>query len=674
MTAATQTPEERSSNNDLIPLEQIQKYVNENIPILPLGPDGKQDVRNLFTKEELDSLRSDPNILLEGEKKEVFYVERDYKSGKDIPKVHYLLLLSKFIPREFWTTERIKRQIWVGIAFLTGPTKIPASSDPNKKLWGVGVDADDDKTRYVLENLVDEKDLKRKAIVQTTPHKGMHIIFFVAVNPTSNEEVNRWRNRALSLRLCKDCKIEIKTATMQLTLDPSKHRIDKTLGYTRISDGIKIWESDWLYDLLIERLINQGCLKCSPEEYHTNYQIEAEQDSKYLEEIANRRDEDREEFTETQMQKGIEIFLGEDEENKKENRLFDTIFRRGTKHDVLMYWGAHCYFHNITLEHAKLFAQKLDNATGNPDNPLRLEPIEEAYRRGRNRQSIRGKSGFIEAFSAACKNGPNRTLARQRLEKLNVVLDLEDKKPKKKGGSSSKERNAPNQADVIVKLALENIPFCFKNQFKEYCAVVKVVTATETHYEVMNMEDHNFSSALRYLWEQENIAQNRPLKTTVSQDHIKQARATLESKIDHSGVPRIKTHLRVAWKEENKIIRYDLSNDRWQQVEISGSEDGKSGVRIVDSDNMIKEIEEWKKCKFDPNKIPVLFRRYESNDSQVLPDMNFESDVYDNFILNLTNVIGNKSADMAKKQVEHFKTEGSLLEDTKSCLLKLTRI
>jgi len=98
---------------------------------------------------------------------------------------------------------------------------------------------------------------------------------------------------------------------------------------------------------------------------------------------------------------------------------------------------------------------------------------------------------------------------------------LEDKKPKKKGGSSSKERNAPNQADVIVKLALENIPFCFKNQFKEYCAVLKVVTATETHYEVMNMEDHNFSSALRYLWEQENIAQNRPLKTTVSQDHIK---------------------------------------------------------------------------------------------------------------------------------------------------------
>jgi GNAT superfamily N-acetyltransferase len=39
----------------------------------------------------------------------------------------------------------------------------------------------------------------------------------------------------------------------------------------------------------------------------------------------------------------------------------------------------------------------------------------------------------------------------------------------------------------------------------------------------MNIEDHNFSSALRYLWEQENIAQTKPLKTTISQDHIKQA-------------------------------------------------------------------------------------------------------------------------------------------------------
>lgn len=406
MTGVTQKPQEQSNNNsDLIPLELIQKYVNQNTPILPLGPDGKQDVRNLFTNEELDSLRSG-STLTEEEKKEVFYVERDYKSGRNIPKVHYLLLLSKFIPRDFWTEERIKRQTWVGIAFLTGPTKIPAPSDPNKILWGIGVDADDDRSRYVVENLVNEKDLKRKTIVQITQHNGMHLMFFVAVNPNDKEEVNRWRNRALSLRLCKDCKIEIKTATMQLTLAPSRHRTDKALSYTRISDGIKNWESDWCYDLLIERLKNQGCLKCTPEDYHANYQIEAEQDSKYLDEIANLKDEDRKEFTETEIQKGIEIFLGTDEENKKENRPFDTIFRRGTKHDTLMHWGAHCYIHNITLAHAKLFAQRLDAATGNPDNPLRLEPIEEAYRRGKSKQPIRGKSGLIEAFSAAYKNGP----------------------------------------------------------------------------------------------------------------------------------------------------------------------------------------------------------------------------------------------------------------------------
>ena len=108
------------------------------------------------------------------------------------------------------------------------------------------------------------------------------------------------------------------------------------------------------------------------------------------------------------------------------------------------------------------------------------------------------------------------------------------------------------ETDIIVKLALENIPFFFRNQFKEYCAVVKVVTATNTHYEIMNLEDHNFSSALRYLWEQENIAQNKPLRTTISQDHIKQACATLESKIDHSEIPPLTTYLRVAWREEKK--------------------------------------------------------------------------------------------------------------------------
>jgi hypothetical protein len=84
---------------------------------------------------------------------------------------------------------------------------------------------------------------------------------------------------------------------------------------------------------------------------------------------------------------------------------------------------------------------------------------------------------------------------------------------------------------------------------------------------------------------------------------------------------------------------------------------------------MIKEIEEWKKFKYEPNKMPVLFRRYDSNDAQILPDMNFESSVYDNFILGMTNVVGNKSAEMARKQIEHFKTEGSLPENTKRLLV-----
>jgi hypothetical protein len=457
------------SQPGLIPYDKVLEYVNANIPILPLGLDGKQDVRNLFTKEELDELRSG-TTLSEAEKKEVFYEEPDFfKTSKNIPKVHRLLLLSKFIPREFWTDERIKRQTWHGIAFLTGPTKIPAPSDPNNKvLWGIGVDADDDKTRYVLETIVDELNLKSKTIVQLTPHGGMHVIFFVAVNPNNLQEIDRWRKRALPLKLCKDCKIEIKTMTMQLTLDPSKHRTDSTLGYTRISgstsstssssnddNGIRVWESDWLYDLLIARLMERGCLKFTPEQYHEQYKIEAQEDSKYLDDIANRSEDLRKEFTDKEIQKGIEIFLGEDEENKRDNRPFGSIFYPGTKHEILLCWGGYCFFNNITLEHAKLFAQRLDNTTDTPDHPLHLVPIEESYRKGKSNQPIRGKSGLIEAFANAYRYGTNATtLARQRLEKLNCVLDIESKKPRKRkgtgggaGGRSNNNGDIINQAD-----------------------------------------------------------------------------------------------------------------------------------------------------------------------------------------------------------------------------------
>jgi hypothetical protein len=236
-------PEEESES---ISAEQIRQYVNSNIPIVPLGSNGLGDVLNLFTDEEMDLLRSSSsNVLSEEDKKQVFYTEKDFKTGKEIHKARPLILLSKFMPKDFWTDERIKRQNWVGVAFLTGPTKIPAPSDPTgiKKLWGIGVDADDYKVRYILEDLVDKNELKKKTIVQATPHGGMHVLFYVAVDPNNKKEVEAWRYRALGRHLCKPkCNIEIKTTTMQVTLDPSRHRYDRSLKYTRISEIVNVCE------------------------------------------------------------------------------------------------------------------------------------------------------------------------------------------------------------------------------------------------------------------------------------------------------------------------------------------------------------------------------------------------------------------------------------------------
>ena len=81
-------------------------------------------------------------------------------------------------------------------------------------------------------------------------------------------------------------------------------------------------------------------------------------------------------------------------------------------------------------------------------------------------------------------------------------------------------------------------------------------------------------------------------------------------------MPRIETHLRVAWRESERVYRYDRCDPEWHQIEVRPTPDGKSGVQEIASDVMIEEINEWKISKFDKSKTPMLFRRYDVNEEQ----------------------------------------------------------
>ena len=71
----------------------------------------------------------------------------------------------------------------------------------------------------------------------------MHVVFAVPVDPNNFEEIKSWENKSKLLAICKeDYKIELKSQNMQITLDPTKHRVDRHLTCTRISKVIAISE------------------------------------------------------------------------------------------------------------------------------------------------------------------------------------------------------------------------------------------------------------------------------------------------------------------------------------------------------------------------------------------------------------------------------------------------
>ena len=127
-----------------------------------------------------------------------------------------------------------------------------------------------------------------------------------------------------------------------------------------------------------------------------------------------------------------------------------------------------------------------------------------------------------------------------------------------------------NEADTLVNIAEKEIPFFFVNHLNQPCVVAKV----QQHYEVMEIGDDQFLGVLRSIWRNNNTE-----RITISEGTLKRARDALLASVDRER-RTIKTHLRVAWK--GKVLRYDLTNHLWQQVEISAN-----GVKILDSKTML---------------------------------------------------------------------------------------
>jgi DNA polymerase elongation subunit (family B) len=621
----------------MIPFEIVKEYASNNTPIIPLFPNGDPDCRNIFKKGEMeDILRELPEVL-----KKLVYDEY----GKLQPLK--LLAYQPLQPKDFWDDDRIRRQEWSGFACQTGYIASLSSLIP-------GIDGDTAKARAIVQKFIDKYELNRKAIVQDTPHGGIHLLFKIPIKP---EDIETWRKKALGANLCKDdCRIEIKTSTMMITLAPSRHRKDKHLSYAKRGIAALGDLSAVHYDFLVSDLKAEGGIRETPDEYHVRVESESKVDFTPLDPDVERYD-----LTDSDMEDGIDVILGKDDKGIISG--VGSAYIPGHRDDVVISSAGHLFYYRRTLESIKIFIQKLGERAGDSPEDIRnsLRKVERTWKRGINGQRIRGKSGLIETFARLEKDDNKaQAFGQERLTLLTKVLHLQ-----KPGGRGDQKHGGGNDADTLVKIAEKEIPFFFTNHLNRPCAIVQI----QQHYEVMEILTDPFLVALRRMWQAAH-----PNRITISDDMVKRTRSALIAKSINPELQPIKTHLRVAWKD--KILRYDLTNTLWQQVEVSSN----SGWKILSSKVMLDEIKDYKESGYAKQKMPVFFQRYSNTKEQVLPAENFDSgsgsehDILDQYFRELTNVTDKRALRAAKRYADHWKTEASMDDNTKILIAKVLLI
>ena len=395
--------------------------------------------------------------------------------------------------------------------------------------------------------------------MQETPGGGLHVVFAIAVDPNNKEELESWSYKFLRPRNCKpDCRIEIKTwFGAQVTLEPSKYRKDKSKSYVNISGYRGLLEEDpIIYDLLISELKNADCLRLAPEEAHKLKQEGLEEDVKYGNGAAECIEKDRElnDPSDARVKKAIDIILGNDLDDNGECH-FNSIYVKGQRNETIIALLGHLFHNRIRLEFAKEIVRRLCQDSNDEEVEQRIDTASETYKKGYNKQKILGRSGLIDAFKRADKNGESKVRAKARLAALNKAFGFDK-------GRNSQKLTDPifvriNEADLIANLARQKIRFMFINAVKQPCTIIKKDDVVELM--VMSDKDGNFADTLRQIWRDENEANGNKLKTTLPEDRITQARLSLISDAKRLRIEPIKTHLRVAWEKKNEIMRYDLS-------------------------------------------------------------------------------------------------------------------
>ena len=254
---------------------------------------------------------------------------------------------------------------------------------------------------------------------------------------------------------------------MQITLDPTKHRVDRHLTYTRLSRVIAIAEEPTFCDELFKSLKENDCLTQTLEEYYASNGRRGQfESSRQFDKDAKRSD-----LTENEINAAVDIILGRDESNKNDNYPFGSIYVKGERNNVCMCLSGHFYWHHITQVSAEIFIRKVaqdsNDGSASADINKAVGNVASAYKRGDSDGTVSGKSELIKHFIKRIKDTTKsaeekQRLAEGRLSQLNQALDFASKRPTREALEESEDIKLASE-----KITSEDIKFVIECMIKE---------------------------------------------------------------------------------------------------------------------------------------------------------------------------------------------------------------
>lgn len=191
------------------------------------------------------------------------------------------------------------------------------------------------------------------------------------------------------------------------------------------------------------------------------------------------------------------------------------------------------------------------------------------------------------------------------------------------GANPSLGRKDP-VAEEILRLAESNGDIFFKDTFGQPYALINMTT----HVEVVSMDSRRFECHLR------TLLKRHINKRIISKDSLEKAIDSLKPDAIVEG-RTIPLNLRVAWKEKNKVIYFDPTDERWSCIAI---ERDTGTWRLLPAGSLTDyPMSELRNPNSKLSEQPVIFTRY-GQIPQVIPERDYPPDIMQQFIDKCTNL------------------------------------